>query len=67
MVFPCPAGLCGRVFVQQQQQPQQQHPGAAAGTAAAAAAETAAAAAAAAVANFLQRFSLLFLGFQKQR
>ena len=65
MVFPCPAGLCGRVFVQQQQP---QHPGAAGGTAApAAAAETAAVAAAAAVANFLQRFSLLFLGFQKQR
>ena len=45
--------------------------GAAGGTAAAAAAaaavETAAvAAAAAAAANFLQRFSVLFLGFQKQ-
>ena len=43
---------------------------AAGGTAAAAAAaavETAAVAATAAVANFLQRFSILFLGFQKQR
>ena len=44
--------------------------GAAGGTAAAAAAaaavEKAAAAAAAAAANFLQRFSVLFLGFQKQ-
>ena len=44
--------------------------GAAGGTAAAAAAaaavEKAAVAAAAAAANFLQRFSVLFLGFQKQ-
>ena len=42
--------------------------GAAGGTAAAAAAAAAVetAAAAAAAANFLQRFSVLFLGFQKQ-
>ena len=40
---------------------------AAGGTAAAAAAAAAVVAAAAAAANFLQRFSILFLGFQKQR
>ena len=82
MVFPRPAGLCGRVFVQQ-------GPAAAAVATAVAVVlqehgvlqeqqeEQAAVAAAAAAANFLQIFAkivfffckdfLFFLGFQKQR